>query len=54
MSREKRSAVGEAREVGKCGITVNNVQPDPIDTDLTQSHSFGHGFPDQKFQTSGM
>ena len=25
---------GLAREVGKKGITVNNVQPGPIDTDL--------------------
>jgi 3-oxoacyl-[acyl-carrier protein] reductase len=25
---------GLSREVGSCGITVNNVQPGPIDTDL--------------------
>lgn len=30
----KMSAQGLSREVGERGITVNNVQPGPIDTDL--------------------
>jgi NAD(P)-dependent dehydrogenase (short-subunit alcohol dehydrogenase family) len=29
---------GLAREVGPRGITVNNIQPGPIDTDLNPAH----------------